>query len=299
MKPAPFGGAFAGRRVLVTGHTGFKGAWLCLWLEALGARVSGYALAPDTEPSLFAQSGLAARVDSELGDVRDAARLAACVRRVRPEVVIHLAAQPLVRRAYREPAETFAVNVMGGVNLLEALRESPDTRVCVFVTTDKVYDELGEGGPYAEADPLGGREPYGASKACAEHVAAAWRASFLAPRGLSLSTARAGNVIGGGDWAEDRILPDCVRALAAGKPVPLRHPESVRPWQHVLEPLSGYLLLAARQLQDPSAYSEAWNFGPAGAQDLPVSGLADLAVQAWGSGSWTHAPDGGPREAPS
>lgn len=253
-----------GRRVLLTGHTGFKGSWLSLWLHALGAEVHGYALAPPTSPSLF----VAARVDeaiasSTIADIRDADSLRAICEVVRPEVVFHLAAQALVRQSYREPVGTFATNVMGVVNLLEAVRKVGGVRAVVNVTTDKCYENREWPWAYREIEPMGGHDPYSASKGCAELVTAAYRASFLTEAGIGVATARAGNVIGGGDWAEDRLLPDVFRALDEQCTLPVRSPHAVRPWQHVLEPLSGYLLLARALAEGGGDVAEAWNFGPA------------------------------------
>ncbi len=282
--------AFAGKNVLVTGHTGFKGSWLSLWLHDLGARVSGLALAPDTQPSLFEQLGLARLIDSRLADVRDAALVEKILSETKPEIIFHLAAQPLVRLSYDQPAETFAVNVQGTANLLDAVRRAPSVRVVVVITTDKCYENREADYAYREDDRLGGRDPYSASKACAELVVASYRDSFFKKDSrVSLSSARAGNVIGGGDWAKDRLLPDCMRALAAGKPVTVRNPRSVRPWQHVLEPLSGYLTLAARQLVEPEKFAEAWNFGPAPQDARTTAQIAELAVRGWGSGRWSSA----------
>lgn len=294
--------SFAGRRVLVTGHTGFKGAWLALWLRELGASVTGYALPPE-ENALYQKVGLHSLVDSLYGDVRDAEKLERALQHARPEVVFHLAAQPLVRASYSEPKATFDTNVSGLVNLLEAVRRQPGIRVCQIITTDKVYENLEAGEAYREADRLGGHDPYSASKACAELVAGAYRDSFFPPsrlssHGISLSTARAGNVIGGGDWSNDRLLPDCARALAAGRTVAIRNAASIRPWQHVLDPLSGYLMLAARQLTAPDSFSEAWNFGPAPDQHFPVSAVVESVIRHWGSGSSVLASEGAaPREA--
>ena len=293
-----FGGAFAGKRVLLTGHTGFKGSWLSRWLLDLGADVTGYALEPDTSPSLFADLGLAAVMDSHIGDIRDAARFDEVFAEVRPELVLHLAAQPLVRRSYTEPRYTLETNVMGTANVLEAVRRSDECRVVLNVTTDKVYanDEAGEA--FSEDRPLGGHDPYSASKAASEIVTASYRDSFFSQAGAAaVATARAGNVIGGGDWAEDRLVPDCARALASGQPLAVRNPASVRPWQHVLEPLSGYLHLAARLLVDREL-AGAFNFGPDPDSARTVGEVAERFVSAWGEGSW-HVPESGvqPHEA--
>jgi CDP-glucose 4,6-dehydratase len=250
---------WAGRRVLVTGHTGFKGAWLHLWLRLLGADVTGFALAPATNPSLWSLVGEDAR--SVLGDIRDAALVQSVVANVSPEIVIHMAAQALVRDSYRDPVATYATNVQGTAILLAALRAAPRLEAAVIVTSDKVYANDGAGRPFDERDPLGGHDPYSSSKACTEILTASFRASFFAGA-AAIATARAGNVIGGGDWSTDRLIPDCVRALDAGRPVRLRNPEAVRPWQHVLEPLSGYLALAQALVQTPALAPQAVNFGP-------------------------------------
>jgi CDP-glucose 4,6-dehydratase len=252
-------GFWRGRRVLLTGHTGFKGAWLHLWLGSLGADVTGYALAPQGEPNLWGIVGMGAR--SVIGDVRDPVRVAAVVEAARPHVVIHMAAQALVRESYRDPLGTFATNVMGTANLLQACRSAPDLECVVVVTSDKVYENHDEGRPFVEADRLGGHDPYSNSKACAELLTGCFRESFF-ESGVPVATARAGNVIGGGDWSADRLIPDCVRALAAGAPVTLRYPDAVRPWQHVLEPLAGYLALAEALVLAPESAPRAVNFGP-------------------------------------
>jgi len=290
-----------GRRILVTGDTGFKGAWLCTWLLELGADVWGFALPPPTEPSLFAQAELARRMRHVDGDVRDLAALCGILEKARPEVVFHLAAQALVRPSYASPRETFEVNVLGTVNVLEALRLSGRPGAVVAVTSDKAYEEQPGRTAYREEDPLGGADPYSASKGAAEIAIACYRRSFFR-HGVALASVRAGNVIGGGDWAEDRIVPDIVRALLRGEPVRLRNPRAVRPWQHVLDALSGYLNLASRLLgEDGADFAEAWNFGPEPGTDLDVESLAERILQAWGGGAplpW-HATgeEGGPREA--
>jgi CDP-glucose 4,6-dehydratase len=272
------------RPVLVTGHTGFKGGWLATWLLALGARVSGYALAPDTTPSYFVACGLAERLASRLGDVTDGAALESALAVTRPSVVFHLAAQPLVRRSYRAPVATFATNVLGTAQLLEAVRRTPSVEAVVVVTSDKCYANHERPEGYREDEPLGGHDPYSASKAAAELVTAAYRRAFFAA-GARIATARAGNVIGGGDWAEDRLVPDLVRALARGESVRIRNPAAVRPWQHVLEPLGGYLLLAER-LVESDAFATAFNFGPRDDDAVPVAALVELLLGLWGDGRW-------------
>ncbi len=294
-----FADTYRARRVFVTGHTGFKGAWLAEWLTTLGAEVTGYALEPPTTPNLFSAIDLGARLRHVVADVRDRDRLVAEVRASQPSVIFHLAAQALVRRAYAEPRETFETNVMGTVNVLEAARACPSVRAVVVVTSDKCYQNLETGRPFRETDAMGGRDPYSASKGCAELVTAAYRESFFAD-GAAVASARAGNVIGAGDWAADRIVPDCVRALVASEPIVVRNPDAVRPWQHVLEPLSGYLWLAACMLRDRGRYEGAWNFGPPDqGGDKPVRWLVERFVEEWGSGSWTTPADAGrqPHEA--
>jgi CDP-glucose 4,6-dehydratase len=287
-------GFWKGRRVLVTGHTGFMGGWLAAWLARLGARVTGYALTPPTDPSFFEAFGLARQIDSHIADVRDLRRLSEVMRGCRPDVVFHLAAQPLVREAYARPIETFSTNVMGTANLLEAMRAAGSVAAAVIVTSDKVYDNRERAEGYREADALGGREPYGASKACAEIVVRAYRDSYFdAGRGrVGIATARAGNVIGGGDWAKDRIVPDAVRAFSAHQPLLIRNPSATRPWQHVLEPLRGYLMLAERLADDPSRWSGPWNFGPADSDARPVAWLAGEIAGRWGDGATWRAETG-------
>jgi CDP-glucose 4,6-dehydratase len=278
-------GFWRGRRVLLTGHTGFKGSWLSLWLQALGADVAGLALPPETEPHLFGLADVASGMTSTFGDVRDLEVLRETLRRHRPEVVLHLAAQALVRRSYEAPVETYATNVMGTVNLLEAVRGQPGVRAVLVVTSDKCYENREWEWGYRENEPMGGRDPYSNSKGCAELVTAAYRSSFFgrddAP---ALATARAGNVIGGGDWAADRLVPDVMRALYARRAVEVRNPSAVRPWQHVLEPLGGYLQLAQRLFVDGHAYAQAWNFGPNERDCRPVSALLELLAREWGDG---------------
>ena len=277
-----------GRRVFVTGHTGFMGGWLCLWLTRLGARVAGYSLAPPTRPNLFAALDLADDMDSMIGDVRDLELLSAAVSDFDPEIVLHLAAQPLVGQARKRPVETFDVNVMGTVNVLQAMRRASSVRAAVIVTTDKVYDNREWPWGYRETDQIGGREAYGASKACAELAVDAFRQSYFMPAtgdagpAVGIATARAGNIIGGGDWADDRLVPDAVRAFGANRPLVLRNPAALRPWQHVLDPLRGYLMLAERLHETPDSWQGAWNFGPAEGDATTVSMVADEMVRLWG-----------------
>ena len=290
---------YGGRAVFVTGHTGFKGSWLTEWLSNLGADVTGYALDPPTEPSLFQALALGDRVHSVAADVRDRDRLVAAVQSAQPSVIFHLAARAVVRRAYEEPRDTFETNVMGTVNVLEAARACSSVVAVVVVTSDKVYENPETGHAFRETDALGGRDPYAASKAGAEMVTAAYRDSFFAD-GAAIASVRAGNVIGGGDWAADRIIPDSVRALVAGEPIVVRNPDAVRPWQHVLEPLSGYLRLGSLLLDHGQRYAGAWNFGPTEqGSEKPVRWVVERFLNAWGSGSWTSPNDsqGQPHEA--
>ncbi|HET9275464.1 MAG TPA: CDP-glucose 4,6-dehydratase [Gemmatimonadales bacterium] len=275
-----------GRRVFLTGHTGFKGAWLALWLERLGARVTGYALPPEEgRPSLFEAAGIAGGIDSRFGDIRDVDALSAAMRAAEPDVVLHLAAQALVRRSYAEPLATYATNVMGTAHLLEACRSLPSVRAVVVVTSDKCYENREWPHAYREPDPMGGHDPYSSSKGCAELVTAAYRASFFGrPDAPAIASARAGNVIGGGDWAEDRLVPDLIRGLGRNEPVPIRSPGATRPWQHVLEPLRGYLVLAERLVSDPRGAAEAWNFGPNDRSVVTVRVLAEAVAREWGGG---------------
>lgn len=297
-------GFWQGRRVLLTGHTGFKGGWLALWLQHLGARVTGYALAPPTTPSLFETARVAAGMASLEGDVRDLDEVVRVVGGHQPEVVVHMAAQPLVRYSYRHPVETYATNVMGTVHVLEAVRRSDSVRVVVNITSDKCYENRGWVWGYREAEPMGGHDPYSSSKGCAELVSAAYRRSFLDGRRadgsrVGVATVRAGNVIGGGDWAEDRLVPDIVRAMTVEKPVVVRNPRAVRPWQHVLEPLYGYLLLAEKLWEDGgSVYADSWNFGPDDRDTQPVLWVVEQALRLWGGNvTCTVDPSPQPHEA--
>ena len=273
------------RRVLVTGHTGFKGAWLSLWLLRMGARVTGFALPPSTSPNLFTLAALDQGIDSQLGDVRDPSAVDRVMARSGAEVVFHLAAQALVRRSYVDPVGTYAANVMGTAHVLDAARRASGVGAIVVVTSDKCYENREWWWPYREEDAMGGHDPYSSSKGCAELVTAAWRRSFCLAdeaRPVGLGSARAGNVIGGGDWADDRLVPDCMRAFASGDAVVLRRPEAVRPWQHVLEPLAGYLMLAERLSGDPRGFGEAWNFGPAPDDARPVAWVVERLSRFWG-----------------
>lgn len=286
---------WAGRRVLVTGHTGFKGSWLSLWLHSLGAEVTGYALPAPTDPSLFESARIADVIQHVEGDVRDLGSLRAAVERARPEVIFHLAAQPLVRLSYDEPVETYATNVMGTVHLLEAARQVSGVQAIVCVTSDKCYENREWVWPYRETDPMGGHDPYSSSKGCAEIVTAAYRSSYFMQGGPAVASVRAGNVIGGGDWALDRLVPDLVRAFETGVSPLIRSPEAVRPWQHVLEALGGYLMIAERLLAGERSFADAWNFGPADEDARPVSWIVERMRNAWGGGAGEALADTGPR----
>ena len=293
----PFAGApdpWQGRRVFLTGHTGFKGGWLALWLAARGAKVRGYALDPSSEPNLFTQASVGDVVDDDRGDIQDYPKLEASLTDFEPEVVFHMAAQPLVRRSYADPLGTYGTNVMGTANLLEAVRKSPSVRAVVCITTDKCYQNREWAWPYRETDPLGGHDPYSSSKACSEIVAAAYRDSYfpvsrLGEHHVAIATARAGNVIGGGDWSEDRLIPDLIRGFHTGQPVLIRRPHAIRPWQHVLEPLQGYITLAEKLLAGKAEAATAFNFGPVNDDSWPVERIAIRLVKMWGPGAaWTQ-----------
>jgi CDP-glucose 4,6-dehydratase len=292
-----------GRKVFVTGHTGFKGSWLSLWLNTLGADVTGYALDPPTQPNLFEQVRLGNTLREIRADIRDFARLKSAMAECRPDVVIHMAAQSVVRRGYEDPIETYSSNVMGTVNLLEALRQLNQSCAVVNVTSDKCYANREWVWGYRENEPMGGRDPYSNSKGCAELVTTAFRESFFPPEaierhGVALASARAGNAIGGGDWTTDQLIPDLIRAFLAGQSCLIRNPSAFRPWQFVLEPLRGYLMLAERLTDDASRFAAGWNFGPPDAEAKPVSWIADKLVAFWGdSASWTQDSATHPREA--
>lgn len=279
-----------GRRVLVTGHTGFKGGWLSLWLHKLGAEVTGLSLPPPSDPSFFEQTGLADLIDHRLGDIRDEALVRSVITDVQPELVLHLAAQPLVRYSYDNPVETYATNIMGTVHVLEACRHTPSVKAAVCITTDKCYENQEWLWPYRESDPMGGYDPYSSSKGAAELVISAYRRSY--PDGPAIASVRAGNVIGGGDWALDRLVPDIVRALLAGRDVEIRNPNSIRPWQHVLEALGGYLIIADRLMAGDRKVATAYNFGPSDEDTQPVDWVVERMLQAWGGSSKWVKPEG-------
>jgi CDP-glucose 4,6-dehydratase len=284
--------AWQGRRVFLTGHTGFKGGWLALWLASRGALIRGYALDPETEPNLFTAASVGSVAEDVRGDIRDYPKLEASMREFSPEVVFHLAAQPLVRRSYTDPLGTYATNVMGTAHVLEAVRKTPSVRAVLCITTDKCYQNQEWVWPYRESDPLGGYDPYSSSKACAEIVSSAYRSSFFSVNQMhghhvAVATARAGNVIGGGDWSEDRLIPDLIRGFQAKHPVLIRRPEAIRPWQHVLEPLHGYILLAEKLLADPAKFASSFNFGPCEEDAWTVSRIATKLASLCGDGaSW-------------
>lgn len=294
---------WAGKHVLVTGHTGFKGGWLSLWLQSMGARVTGYALPPPTTPSLFDLARIGGGMNSVIGDIRDLDSVRRLMVAESPELVFHLAAQPLVRYSYQNPIETYATNIMGTAHVLEAARETPSVKAVVVVTSDKCYENNEWVWGYRESDPMGGYDPYSSSKGCAELVTAAYRRSYCStPRPgqpvMGIASVRAGNVIGGGDWAEDRLVPDSIRAFRADRVLEIRNPHAVRPWQHVLEPLYGYLQLAHRLYTEPQAWGEAWNFGPNDDDAKPVSWLVERIAKQWGAGaSWRVADGQHPHEA--
>lgn len=277
-----------GKRVLLTGHTGFKGSWLSLWLQSMGANVTGYALAPPTNPSLFEIAEVAQGMNSVIGDIRDLAKLQAVFAEHQPEIVIHMAAQPLVRYSYQNPVETYSINVMGTVYLLEAVRNTPGIKAVVNITTDKCYENREWVWGYRENEPMGGFDPYSNSKGCSELVSAAYRSSFFnannyAQHGVATATVRAGNVIGGGDWAKDRLIPDILAAFAQGLKVEIRNPHAIRPWQHVMEPLRGYLALAERLFEDGPIFGEGWNFGPKDEDAKPVGWIVEQMAAMWGT----------------
>ncbi|PWQ95805.1 CDP-glucose 4,6-dehydratase [Leucothrix pacifica] len=286
-----------GKRVYLTGHTGFKGSWLALWLGSLGATVKGYALTPPTQPSLFEQARVAEKIESEIGDIRDLVQLTASMAAFNPDILIHMAAQPLVRLSYEEPIETYETNVIGTAKVLEAAKSCTSLKAIINVTTDKCYENREWVWGYRENEPMGGHDPYSSSKGCAELVTSAYRRSFMQEKGIGLASVRAGNVIGGGDWASDRLIPDILRAFEFQKAVVIRNPSATRPWQHVLEPLSGYLLLAQQLYQEPESYAEGWNFGPHDEDAQPVEWILNHMVSCWEGSSWTLDQNAHPHEA--
>ena len=298
-----FWGVYKGKQILITGHTGFKGSWLSLWLKELGADVIGYALEPPTKPNLFEALSLNEKITHIISDIRDEEHLISVFEKYQPEFVFHLTAQPLVKLSYKEPKLTYETNVMGTVNVLEAVRKTNSVRVCIIVTSDKCYENKEWVYGYRETDPMGGYDPYSSSKGCAELVTSAYIRSFFNPEdygkshNVALSSVRAGNVIGGGDWGEDRLIPDCVRALSQNKTIVVRNPQATRPWQYVLEPLSGYLLLGALMYEDGAKYSGPWNFGPNDESILTVEELVKLVIKYGGSGSYTIDTSSHPHEA--
>lgn len=290
-------------KVYVTGHTGFKGCWISLWLASLGAKVHGYALAPESEPNLFTTARVMDHIEHEVGDIRDLGKLERSIAAFKPEVVFHMAAQALVRRSYANPIETYSTNVMGTLHVLDAIRRVPSVRAAVIITSDKCYENREWLWGYREEDRLGGFDPYSNSKACAELLTASYRNSYFLPASsagheVALASARAGNVIGGGDWSEDRLVPDMIRGFLAGRPIQIRYPQAIRPWQHVLEPLAGYIALAEHLLQQGTAFAGAWNFGPADDDAWPVARMADAMTVLWGAGaSWECDSAENPHEA--
>ena len=287
-----------GKKVFLTGYTGFKGGWLTIWLESLGAKVYGYALTPPTNPNFFTVANVAeSLMASTIADIRDATSLEKAMMQAQPDIVFHLAAQPLVRQSYTDPVETYATNVMGTVNLFEAVRKTSTVRVVVNVTTDKCYENREWLKPYREDDAMGGHDPYSSSKSCSELVTAAYRRSFLSEASVAVATARAGNVIGGGDWAVDRLLPDFLRAIDANEKLIVRSPNAIRPWQHVLEPLFGYLVLAERLFVEGESFAGAWNFGPSDQDDRTVAWIVEKLVAATQNASWKIDANSQPHEA--
>lgn len=286
-----------GKKVYLTGHTGFKGSWLALWLAEMGAMVKGYALNPPTSPSLFEEANVAEKIESEIGDIRNLDQLSKSMQEFNPDILIHMAAQPLVRLSYKEPLETYETNVMGTAKVLESARGCSGLKAIVSVTTDKCYENKEWVWGYREDEPMGGYDPYSSSKGCAELVTSAYRRSFMQEQGVGLASARAGNVIGGGDWAEDRLIPDILRAFEKNQDVVIRNPASTRPWQHVLEPLSGYLVLAQALYETPSDYAEGWNFGPFDEDAQPVDWILDRMVKQWPNANWVLDKEAHPHEA--
>ena len=286
-----------GKRVFLTGHTGFKGSWLSLWLDFLGVSVKGYSLSPNTNPSLFYEAKVSEVLESQIGDIRDQKTLYESMKSFNPDILIHMAAQPLVRYSYDSPIETYEINVIGTANVLEVARSCPNLKAIVNITTDKCYENDGRSHGYSENDPIGGHDPYSSSKGCAELVASSYRRSFLQEQGIGLSSVRAGNVIGGGDWANDRLIPDILRSFEKNEPVIIRNPKATRPWQHVLEPLSGYLVLAQKMYRDQNKYAEGWNFGPNEQDVKSVDWILNKMIAKWPNSSWELDSSSNPHEA--
>ena len=287
-----------GKRVFITGHTGFKGSWLSLWLQSMGAKLNGLALAPPTAPALFEQANVYDDMNSTIGDIRDYKIVYDTMKACKPEIIIHMSAQPLVRYSYQAPVETYAVNVMGTVHLLEAARQIGTAKAIINVTTDKCYENQEWVWGYRENEPMGGHDPYSNSKGCSELISNAYRRSFFQQSGIALATVRAGNVIGGGDWAIDRLIPDILRAFEKSKPIIIRNPHAIRPWQHILEPLSGYLMLAEHLYNEGESFAEGWNFGPNDEDVRSVKWITDYMVKTWGNrASWVLDNKENPHEA--
>lgn len=287
-----------GKRVFITGHTGFKGGWLSLWMQSLGAELKGFALDPPLTPNLFTEAKISQCMESEIGDIRSYEAIQNSICSFNPEIIFHMSAQPLVRYSYKNPIETYATNVMGSVHLLESIRHIDSVRVVVNVTTDKCYENKEWIWGYRENEAMGGYDPYSSSKACSELISSAYCRSYFSDIGIGLATARAGNVIGGGDWAEDRLIPDILRSISRGLPAVIRNPNSIRPWQHVLEPLSGYMMLAEALWSNPTLYSGGWNFGPNDSDSKPVAWIAEELCRAWGNQASWHVDTGShPHEA--
>ena len=285
------------KRIFVTGHTGFKGSWLSLWLSSLGAEVKGFALNPPTSPSLFDEAKINSIIESQIGDIRDWDAIYESMTVFNPDILIHMAAQPLVRYSYNAPIETYEVNVIGTAKVLEVARSCSNLKAIINITTDKCYENDGRSEGYKESDPMGGYDPYSSSKGCAELVASAYRSSFLQGQGVGLASVRAGNVVGGGDWANDRLIPDILRSFEKNEPVVIRNPKATRPWQHVLEPLSGYLILAQNLYKNQKDYAEGWNFGPNEQDVKPVDWVLDKMIVKWPGSSWELDNNPNPYEA--
>ena len=286
-----------GKRIFLTGHTGFKGSWISLWLSSLGAKVKGYSLDPLTTPSLFNEAKVYSLIDSHIGDIRDQDNLYQSMVSFNPDILIHMAAQPLVRYSYKKPIETYEVNVVGTVKVLEVALSCSNVKAIINITSDKCYENDGRKVGFKESDPMGGYDPYSCSKGCAELVTSSYRRSFMQDHGIGIASVRAGNVIGGGDWADDRLIPDILRSFEKNKTIIIRNPKAIRPWQHVLEPLSGYLLLAQKLYESPKEYAEGWNFGPNEEDLKPVDWIVEKMINSWPNSSWKLDESNNPYEA--